>query len=116
MWNFAFLTTIGLCVCIYVISLQFLYKKVCKLSLSVCVNSFFFCIYIFVCFSESIHSGFPFEPKDFEDLAKEYGHTLRDGTHDLLELTNKLNVPVLVLSAGRFCYVDFKKNRHLLAY
>lgn len=47
-----------------------------------------------------IGRGFPFEPKDFEDLAKEYGHSLRDGTHDLLELTNKTNVPVLVFSAG----------------
>lgn len=45
--------------------------------------------------------GFPFEPKDFEDVAKEYAHALRDGTHDLLELTNKTNVPVLVFSAGK---------------
>lgn len=45
--------------------------------------------------------GFPFEQKDFDDLAAECAHGLRDGTHDLLELTNKTDVPVLVFSAGK---------------
>lgn len=34
-------------------------------------------------------------------MAKEYAGALRDGTHDLLELTNNTNVPVLVFSAGK---------------
>lgn len=47
-----------------------------------------------------LYRGFPFDPKEIDDLAKEYGHALRDGTHDLFKLTNELNVPVLVFSAG----------------
>lgn len=46
------------------------------------------------------YRGFPFDPKEIEELAKEYGHALRDGTHDLFKLTHEKNVPVLVFSAG----------------
>lgn len=51
-------------------------------------NLFFFC------------RGFAFDPKEIEELAKQYSHALRDGTHDLFKLTHEMNVPVLVFSAG----------------
>lgn len=35
-----------------------------------------------------------------EELAIEYAHSLRDGTHDLFKELSDLNVPLLVFSAG----------------
>lgn len=40
------------------------------------------------------------DPKEIDDIASLYGHSLRHGTHDLLKLTHRLQVPVLVFSAG----------------
>lgn len=48
----------------------------------------------------SLFRGFLLDPKEIEDLAVEYQNSLRDGTKEMLELTNKLDVPVLVFSAG----------------
>lgn len=38
--------------------------------------------------------------KELDDLASQYSHALRDGTKEMFELTNKLNVPIIVISAG----------------
>lgn len=44
--------------------------------------------------------GFPLDPKEIEEVAKQHGPAFRDGTHDVFKLTNEMNVPVLVFSAG----------------
>lgn len=44
--------------------------------------------------------GISFNPTEIEDLVKEYGPTLRDGTQQMLKLTNESSIPVLVFSAG----------------
>lgn len=44
--------------------------------------------------------GFAFDPNEIDELAKQYSHALRDGTHDLFQRTHEMNVPVLVFSAG----------------
>lgn len=44
--------------------------------------------------------GFPFDPKEIDELASEYSHVLRDGTQELFKFSNELNVPILVFSAG----------------
>lgn len=33
-------------------------------------------------------------------MARQYGHALRDGTHEIFSLAHEMNVPVLVFSAG----------------
>lgn len=44
--------------------------------------------------------GFAFNPNEIDELATEYSHALRDGTHEMFEFANELDVPVLVFSAG----------------
>lgn len=55
-------------------------------------NKFWFIFYL--------NRGIPFDSKEIDELASQYSHALRDGTKDMFEYTNKLNVPVLVFSAG----------------
>ncbi|XP_031640909.1 7-methylguanosine phosphate-specific 5'-nucleotidase [Contarinia nasturtii] len=50
--------------------------------------------------SRDLLKGFPFDSTEIEQLAKEYGHVLRDGTHDIFSLSEEMNVPILVFSAG----------------
>lgn len=44
--------------------------------------------------------GIAFDPNDIDELAQQYSHALREGTHELFKLSNELGVPVLVFSAG----------------
>lgn len=53
-----------------------------------------------VLFPFNFNRGFKFDSKEIDDIAKQHGNSLRDGTHDLLKLTNDSNIPVLVFSAG----------------
>lgn len=46
------------------------------------------------------HRGFPFDQREMDEMANEYAHSLRDGTHELFKQLNELNVPLLVFSAG----------------
>lgn len=50
--------------------------------------------------SRRFRRGFPLNPNEFDELATEYSHALRDGTHEMFKFANELNVPVLVFSAG----------------
>lgn len=61
--------------------------------------TFYICL-IFRSFFPFLHRGFKLDPKEINDIAALYGHSLRKGTHDLLKLTYQLQVPVLVFSAG----------------
>lgn len=66
-------------------------------------------------FKNIVFRGFPFNPKEIDDIAKEYSNSLRDGSHDLFKLTNDVNVPVLVFSAGLGdCILSVLKNEEVL--
>lgn len=58
-------------------------------------------LYLSLSFSLFFHCrGFAFDQAEMEELAIEYAHSLRDGTHDLFKELSDLNVPLLVFSAG----------------
>lgn len=44
--------------------------------------------------------GFPFEKSEIDEVAQRFKNALRDGTHEMFNDLNKLNVPLLVFSAG----------------
>ena len=44
--------------------------------------------------------GFPFDSREIDELAVQYGQSLRDGTHQLFRELSDMKVPLLVFSAG----------------
>lgn len=47
-----------------------------------------------------IFRGFPFEKNEIDEVAQRFKNALRDGTHEMFQDLNTLNVPLLVFSAG----------------
>ncbi|XP_030375374.1 7-methylguanosine phosphate-specific 5'-nucleotidase [Scaptodrosophila lebanonensis] len=50
--------------------------------------------------SGKLTSGFPFDQAEIDQIAGKYKNALRDRTHELFDDLNRLQIPVLVLSAG----------------
>uniref|UniRef100_A0A1L8DXY4 5'-nucleotidase n=1 Tax=Nyssomyia neivai TaxID=330878 RepID=A0A1L8DXY4_9DIPT len=50
--------------------------------------------------SNELLKGFKFDAKEIDDVAARFKDSLRDGTHELFGELNRLQVPVLVFSAG----------------
>lgn len=50
--------------------------------------------------SGELLKGFPFEKDEIDEVARRFKNALRDGTHEMFQDLNTLNVPLLVFSAG----------------
>ncbi|EDW10822.1 7-methylguanosine phosphate-specific 5'-nucleotidase [Drosophila mojavensis] len=50
--------------------------------------------------SGKLASGFAFDLAELDQMAGQFKHALRDGTHELFEALQRLQIPVLVFSAG----------------
>ncbi|XP_064537951.1 7-methylguanosine phosphate-specific 5'-nucleotidase [Drosophila montana] len=50
--------------------------------------------------SGELTSGFPFDQSEIDQMASKFKHALRDRTHELFETLLRLQIPVLVFSAG----------------
>ncbi|XP_068148158.1 7-methylguanosine phosphate-specific 5'-nucleotidase [Drosophila tropicalis] len=50
--------------------------------------------------SSEVTSGFPFDQTEIDDIASKFKHALRDRTHELFEDLQRMQIPLLVFSAG----------------